>query len=173
MNRTPSTLNPKPSTLNPPPQSFNPQPQIPNPQPSTLHLTPSTLNPNPHTLNQGDAESSRRAEAWQKVPPSPLNRGSDDVPGDICPRYSSGAKQWLRRHSQAGSSWPSWPKASILSSEKATPQHLFFDSHLEDEKAKAIICPMVFHIAGYRGTSLIRNTLPVGPYSSPMPRDLR
>ena len=24
----------------------------------------------------------------------------------------------------------------------------------------------------YRGTSLIRNTPPVGPYSSPMPRDL-
>ena len=25
----------------------------------------------------------------------------------------------------------------------------------------------------YRGTSLVRNTSPVGPYSSPMPRDLR
>ena len=27
--------------------------------------------------------------------------------------------------------------------------------------------------AFYKGTSLIRNTLPVGPYGSPMPRDLR
>ena len=109
MNRTPSTLNPKPSTLNPPPQSFNPQPQIPNPQPSTLHLKPSTLNPNPQTLNpqpqtlnQGDAESSRRAEAWQKVPPSPLNRGSDDVfqetsARDIAVEPSSGSDVIPRR----------------------------------------------------------------------------
>jgi len=27
-------------------------------------------------------------------------------------------------------------------------------------------------LQGYRGTSLIRNTPPIGPYSSPMPRDL-
>ena len=27
-------------------------------------------------------------------------------------------------------------------------------------------------MCAYRGTSLIRNTPPVGPYSSPMPRDL-
>ena len=31
---------------------------------------------------------------------------------------------------------------------------------------------LAFRKSAYRGTSLIRNTLPVGPYSDPMPRDL-
>ena len=37
---------------------------------------------------------------------------SDDVFQETSARQSSGAEQWLQRHTEAGSSWPSWPEAS-------------------------------------------------------------
>jgi len=31
-----------------------------------------------------------------------------------CPISSSGAEQWLQRHPEADSSWPSWPETAYL-----------------------------------------------------------
>jgi hypothetical protein len=50
---------------------------------------------------------------------SPLS-SNDVFPRDTCPIWSSGAEEWPQHHPEAGSSWPSWPRASYLSTQEGS-----------------------------------------------------
>ena len=77
-------------------------------------------------------------------------------------RGAAGGARPCVKVSQVPTSWPT-----------GVPRYL---AHVMAYRGTSTLCESVSsaHVSGmaYRGTSLIRNTHPAGPYSSPMPRDL-
>jgi len=79
---------------------------------------------------------------------------------------------------EAGSSWPSWPQAIpeedpeevLEETARRGTSHMRNPPYLLSLEARPRCCRG--SRLGYRGTSLIRNRLPLGPYSRTMPRAL-
>ena len=75
----------------------------------------------------------------------------------LTPYEACGAEQWLQRHPEAGSSWPSWPKASYARDVCGGAGGGTTGSR---------------KVRPYRGTSLTRKRTPLGPYHRPVPESL-
>ena len=99
---------------------------------------------------------------------------SDDVFQETSTRYRAvEPEQWLQRHPEAGSSWPSWSKASQVMRLQGY-EDLRSAAHFPITPAYRVTkwVRVVLLKNEYRGTSLIRKRLPLGPYSRPMRRVL-
>ena len=103
LNPSSCTPHPTPCTLHPTPHTLHPKPYTPHPAPCTLHSAPFTLHPNPKRDTRLDAATC----LW------PLQElSSDNVFRETSARYRAvEPAQWLQRHPEAGSSYPSWPQA--------------------------------------------------------------
>ena len=116
---SPHTLHPTPHTLHPTPCTLHPTPHTPHPIPHTLHPTPYTLHPTPYTLHPSSCTLSACIRK-DKLQVSGrffwcLSLRSDDAFQETSARYRTvEPEQWLQRHPEAGSSWPSWLRSSYI-----------------------------------------------------------
>ena len=155
----PSTINPQPTTLNPQPSTLNLQPSTPNPKSSTPKLTHPTL-----TLSHKSQTTSQSTNHKQCTPLlHPLTRfpNSTPQPSTLAGGYLSG--RWLMGKSRdsPGPSSTSRGARGMSTCMRHQPPHpcktFYFMPH---------------GYLVYRGTSLIRKHLLLGPNSRPMFRVL-
>ena len=126
----PNTPHPTPQNQNPKPQTPNPKPQTPNPKPQTPNPQPQTPNPQPQTMHQANF---RYGE--------PLKAHSEEfasAPGTASPEAPNTKHRTRNTNHETRIPDRVWPTCPTV------PNYML---------------KLLPQMPGYRGTSLIRNSL--------------
>jgi hypothetical protein len=133
---------------------------VAKPSSDSLHPTPYTLHPTPYTLHPTPEHISERGakERW----PSPLSGPPT--------KWPSQSLSGPRRRPTLTNAAPSTPPTELARGVGTSSGEVVFFSYANARIT--VLTPGNLGPAS-RGTSLIRNSTPLGPYSRTMPRALR